>query len=147
MNPNEFETRLQRIPLKQPPEAWREEILTAAAHAAEDVRRRVEPVGELTFAAAWQRRLRELLWPHPAAWGAIAAAWLAIIALNLESRAGSPAVAVSAAPPSEETFELAREQRRELAAMLEPVAASEPAPAHRTAPQSRIDRRRDFLAA
>ena len=71
MNLDEFETKLQGQPRREIPAEWRWEILAP-------LRRRTEaPV-------AWWR---QVLWPHPAAWAGLAAAWVAIFALNL---AGAP---------------------------------------------------------
>jgi len=74
MNFDEFENKLRGQPRREIPAEWRQEILVP-------LRRRTEtPVG-------WWR---QLLWPHPAAWASLAAAWLAIVALNL---AGAPEAA------------------------------------------------------
>lgn len=56
-----FEEQLQRQPFRRVPAAWRREILNAAP------------------APSW----REWLWPSPVAWGAVAAAWVLIVALQL----------------------------------------------------------------
>jgi hypothetical protein len=71
MNFDEFENKLRGQPRREIPAEWRREILAP-------LRRRTEaPI-------AWWR---QLLWPHPAAWASLAAAWVAIFALNL---AGAP---------------------------------------------------------
>jgi len=71
MNFDEFENKLRGQPRREIPPEWRREIL-------EPLRRRSGPP------VSWWR---QLLWPHPAAWASLAAAWVAIVALNL---AGAP---------------------------------------------------------
>jgi hypothetical protein len=79
MNTDDFEQTLKRQPLRPLPAAWRTEVLAAARAAADPTpsaaaaRRR----SESPLAA----RLRSWLWPHPVAWGGVAAAWLLILAL------------------------------------------------------------------
>lgn len=82
MHPDEFECRLQRTPLRQPPDEWREHILNATADAVLGEKRLKSATRRRAFVPLWRARLRELLWPHPVAWGAIAAAWMAIGVLN-----------------------------------------------------------------
>jgi hypothetical protein len=66
MNFDEFEEKLQRQPRREIPPEWRREILGQLRQKTES-------------ATPWWR---QLLWPHPAAWASIAAAWIAIFALN-----------------------------------------------------------------
>ena len=61
-----FEEKLQRQQFRQVPASWRREILAAGTKPEHG-------------AARW----REWLWPSPVAWGAVAAAWLLIVALQL----------------------------------------------------------------
>ena len=94
---DEFEQRLSKTPLREIPASWREEIL-GAAH--EDHRRNPGAFGVLvtgkfvtmvgTAGPAVPKiglrnlklMMRNALWPHPFAWGALAALWLAILSLN-----------------------------------------------------------------
>ncbi len=81
MNFDDFESELRRQPIQSVPFAWRNEILAAARQAGEP------PVApRLSLAAV----LRDWLWPHPVAWGGLAAAWGLIFALNLAASGTSP---------------------------------------------------------
>lgn len=62
---DEFERQLSRQPLRPPPPGWRAEILACAGKIA---------------APDWT--WRDWLWPSPAAWGALAAVWIAFFALG-----------------------------------------------------------------
>ena len=74
MNPDDFEQRLQRQPLRAVPDEWRAEILgTASATAATEASRFPRP------ATSW---LSTLLWPHPKAWAGLAAVWMVIFGLR-----------------------------------------------------------------
>lgn len=73
----EVELRARRI--RRLPAAWREEILSACAAEARPA------------ASRSTRRLRDWLWPHPAAWGALAAVWTVLIAVEWSERASRPA--------------------------------------------------------
>jgi len=99
MNFDEFENKLRGQPRREIPPEWRREILAP-------LRRRPEaPV-------SWWR---QLLWPHPAAWASLAAAWVAIFALNL---AGAPeAASYQAGKPSPDKL-LAYQERQRLWAEL-----------------------------
>ena len=83
MNTDPFEQRLQNRPLRQAPEAWRDPIL-AAAQAEARPRADRNPIG------SWLQLVREWLWPHPAAWGALASCWVAVLILQ---RATAPSAA------------------------------------------------------
>ena len=63
---SDFEESLRRQSIRPVPAQWRGEILRAA---------RAQPA-----ASPWWR---EWLWPHPQAWGALAAAWGIIILLHV----------------------------------------------------------------
>lgn len=88
MNADDFELRLQRQPLRAPPAAWRGEILSAACEA---LRGRVNCPQPAAAGQPWVERLRDWLWPHPMAWGALVAGWVAVAALN--SAADAPLIA------------------------------------------------------
>jgi hypothetical protein len=100
----QFERRLSRQPLRKIPGEWRAEILVAA-----DVNRR--EVREFTFAATVASGLRQIFWPHPKAWAALAAVWIFIFALNFSMRDRTPMVAEKAAPPSPEVMAELKKQR------------------------------------
>jgi hypothetical protein len=108
---DEFEKKLRQQGLRPIPDEWRVEILRAA-RTATPRRSPVDPP------VSW---LSKLLWPCPQAWAGLAAAWVAIIVLNFSNRDTSSPIAVSqAAPPPPELVKAAREQRLELARLLEP---------------------------
>ena len=108
---NEFEQRLRQVPLKASPPDWRAEILAAAQPVTPTVardlpRRAVQPW--------WQT----LFWPHPKAWGGLAAVWLIILGLQLSQRDDAPVRTEKSAPPSAETLVELRQQQRMLAELL-----------------------------
>lgn len=82
MKPDDLERRLERQPLRQVPPGWREEILRRAG-------RRPAALSDKASPSSWvdrlRDRLRDWLWPHPVAWGGLAASWAVILALNAAS--------------------------------------------------------------
>lgn len=74
MSFDEFENKLRNQPRREIPPEWRQEIL-GPLRKSQDA------------PAAWWR---QLLWPHPAAWASLAAAWVAIVGLSV---AGAPEAA------------------------------------------------------
>lgn len=68
MKTDDFETSFRKPPFRSIPPEWRGEILQAAQTAAE------VPTPEPR--QVWWR---ELLWPCPKAWAAVAAAWVVIL--------------------------------------------------------------------
>jgi len=100
MNFDEFESKLRSQPRREIPPGWRREILSSL---------RVESSAPI----AWWR---QLLWPHPAAWASIAAAWIAIFALNFagDRETTSPQIASKPSPD----VRLAYEERQRLWAEL-----------------------------
>ncbi len=100
MNFDEFENRLRGQPRREIPPEWRREILA--------------PLCKQTKApVSWWH---QLLWPHPAAWASLAAAWGAIFALNL---AGAPEGKSYAAIQSPDKL-VAYQERQRLWAELAP---------------------------
>ncbi len=136
MNPDNFEQQLQRQPLRPPPAAWREEILTAARANV----RPASPAAEPDLFVGW----RALLARIPLAWGAVAAVWAVIIGVNLLM--SGPSVAVMAgsagsAPPEKMT--LWSLQRAEMSLLADHLTDdSDPAP-RIAPPRPRSDRRRE----
>jgi hypothetical protein len=78
MKPDSLEAELVRQPFQPLPPAWRDEILAAAAAAA---------------TPGW----RDYLWPHPRAWAALAAGWVAIAGFLLAGRLATGGMRVSEA--------------------------------------------------
>ena len=69
MNSHDFENELKRQPLRDIPPEWKREILRAASPG--------EPRG------SWLLALRDVVWPSPAGWGALATVWLVIAGLKM----------------------------------------------------------------
>jgi hypothetical protein len=134
----EFEKKLQRQTLRRIPGEWREEILQAAR--ATDTRRSVsEPQ------LSW---LSKLLWPCPQAWAGLAGAWVLIIVLNVSTgNERARAVVSQTARPPAELINAAREQRRELARLLEPTAPTAIDRPKSFPPRPRSDWRGEILNA
>jgi hypothetical protein len=142
MNTDDFEKQLERQSLRQPPAAWREEILAAACASIPAS----APARESELLAGW----RALLARIPLAWGAVAALWLVIIGANsLMSGPAIKMVAKSSAPASarHEPMTVWNLQRAEVGLLanrltgapdVEPMRVSPNAP-----PRPRSDRRRE----
>ena len=122
MKPDDFETQLQRLPLRPMPGQWRAEILRVARRQA-----RIQEAAAGSHPTAWWR---EWLWPCPQAWAGLAALWLCILGFNAATFHRRAEMA-SHQPPPEVNTTLAA-QRRELARLLDNFVESTPIP--RTAP-------------
>ena len=106
---DDFEQQLQRQPLRPAPASWRKEILGAAAAASPS------HLAPHTSHLPW---LRQLLWPCPEAWAAVAAVWVAIFALNMAS-SGEPSISVAATPaPSPEVLQALNQQKQLFAELI-----------------------------
>lgn len=104
---NEFEKQLANQPLKSVPTEWRSQILNEArAHEPRDVR------APETGSLAW---LRELFWPCPQAWGALAALWIVIAVFKSITPGAVPANSTQLAKGKLISVPA---QRRELAKLL-----------------------------
>ena len=104
---NEFEKQLANQPLKSVPAEWRAQILNEAkAHMPRAVSESdARPL-------SW---LRELLWPCPQAWGALAAVWVVIAVFKFVTPGAAVANDVQIARSKAISVP---EQRRELANLL-----------------------------
>ena len=110
MKPDDFESRLQRQPLRQMPPAWRAEILAAAREAQTPVH--ASRITHRSWLSTFNHQLSTLFWPHPKAWAGLAAVWIFIFAVNFSLRDPSPRMAEKSAPPSPEVIvELKKQQR------------------------------------
>ena len=135
---DQFEKRLQRQPLREIPPAWREEILAVA-----EASRLSAPARESTFAALLRLRLRELFWPAPQAWAALAAVWLVILGAHFATREPSLGEFTRrTTPPSRQMRELLRQQEQLFAELVGPMEEPD---ADR--PKPRSEYRREFLNA
>jgi hypothetical protein len=110
--PDQFEQRLRRQPLRQVPADWREEILAAAAsyHPL--------PAERRSFLSTLNSQLSTILWPHPVAWAGLAAVWIFIFTVDFSTRENTPAVADKYLPPTAEVIVEVRQQQRLLAEMM-----------------------------
>jgi hypothetical protein len=139
-----FEERLKRQPLRPVPASWREEILSAAKKAqpfAQSAATHGEP-----FFWALNRRLASWLWPHPLAWGGLAAIWIFIFALNYSMRDQSPVIAKRTSLSSPEVIAELRQQQQMLAELIGPNDVKEADRPKLFVPSPRSERL-DILAA
>lgn len=140
MKPDDFESQLQRQPLRDLPAEWRTEILSAAQEAAAQT----ETANPSAPTSWW----RELLWPCPQAWAGLAAVWVVILGLNWMNdwpANGHPLQARRELTPEERMAFI--EQQQLLARLLEPETAPPPHVDKPASPRSDIDsdRRRAYL--
>jgi hypothetical protein len=139
MNPDDFEKRLQRQPLRQIPGEWRAEILSTAQQASFP-----DHTSRITHHAL---QLSALLWPHPAAWAGLAAVWLLILGFNLTTRDASQVAAKHAASVPPQVFMAFQEQERLLSELIGPrdtPVAERPKP---RLPRPRSEARKEMLLA
>jgi hypothetical protein len=114
-NTEQFEQRLKRRPLRQAPAEWREGILAAAAETQPV---KLRGVAHRSFFSMFYERLASMLWPHPVAWGGLAAIWIFIFAVNFSLRDGEPAMAGKVVPQSPEVTAELRQQQRLFAELM-----------------------------
>lgn len=142
---SEFEKRLQRQPLRPIPGEWRTEILHATRNAAAPGRK--SSAAPQSLFAILNEKISALLWPHPKAWAGLAAVWLVILAMNIYTSDHTPKMVKNEARPSPELILALREQRRELARLIEPTASSDTDQPKSFHPSPRSERRDEMLAA
>lgn len=111
---DDFETKLQRQPLRRIPAEWRAEILAAA-----EAERRPTKLAGVTVASLFKQRLRELFWPAPQAWAGLATLWLVVLVLNFATREAAPDLTSRSAPPSPEMLQLLKQQEQLLAELVD----------------------------
>src|SRR5882762_6941989 len=134
---DQFEKRLQRQLLREIPSAWREEIFSAAEHAAAS--RHLSPVPR--HPSWW----RELFWPCPQAWAGLAVAWLVILGASYATREAPKMTSRHMTPPSSQVRELLKQQEQLLAELVGRTEKPEADRPKHGAPRSQ--RREEFLNA
>jgi len=150
MNPDDFEIRLQRQPLRQIPAEWREQILSAARQASlpQHASRLTHHVpSSRSLLSTLHNQLSTLLWPHPTAWAGLAATWLVILGINLTTRDAAMVAARHAAPVPPQVFMAFQEQERLLSELIGPrdtPVAERPKP---RLPKPRSEIRKQMLMA
>ena len=138
-----FEKRLQDLPQRPLPPAWRQEILSAALAPAT---RHVPVASQTDFFYQLKTLVTALLWPNPRAWAGLAAIWMLVIGLNVTTREPVPVgVAQQLVRPSPQMRELLREQERLLADLVGPKDSPEQNQSKPEVPKRRGERREDFV--
>ena len=111
----QFEQDLRRRSLRPIPAGWRDQILREAQFAAGSApAARLERRG----AASLTHWISSLLWPHPAAWAALAAIWIFIFAVRFSIQDKPPVVAEKVSSPSPEMVAELRQQQRLFAELI-----------------------------
>ncbi|MCX6894848.1 MAG: hypothetical protein NTZ16_04975 [Verrucomicrobia bacterium] len=132
MNDN-FEQRLRRQPLRTIPPEWRADILHAARAADHPApTHRPQPIPAFSFQFSFR-------------WGALAAVWLVIFALNYAARDTAPVVTAKSAPPSPQMLLALRQQQKLLAELIDPPAPSDADKPKPISPRPRSELRLQFL--
>ena len=72
---DEFENQLRQVSMREIPADWRGKILKSAEQP--------ERLDDAMETEPKRSRWRDLLWPCPQAWAALACVWLVIIPLNM----------------------------------------------------------------
>jgi hypothetical protein len=138
MKPDDFESQLQRQPLRGLPAEWRGEILSVVKTEMGDD----EPG---FWATLWQ----ELFITPRKVWASMAAVWGVALVLNFASSSSAPTMQMATQPveTTQEVIEVVREQRRLRDELLGiGVAAVELSPADRPREglKPRSERKEDY---
>jgi hypothetical protein len=164
MNTDDFEQRLQRQAMRLMPDSWRDEILSNCSRrpvlrssTAAGGRKEAEVLDNpYDPSTSSPRRLpgrgaakpttwwRELLWPCPQAWAALAAVWLVITAIHIFTPGASDVVEARAPRVTAELLAAVNERRLLLAELM---ASSPTEPPKTVPPRRRSDRRVTVVAA
>ena len=97
------------------------------------------------FLGGSKKLWRELLWPHPAAWAALAGVWLVLLAVHFAAPETPPRSVASQSPPSPQIRELLKQQEQLFAELVGPKENREAGRPKRVAPQPRSLRREEIL--
>lgn len=112
---NQLEQRLRRQPGRPIPADWRADILAAAREAQPS---RPAPDVPGSFVSILNQQFSAWLWPHPKAWGALAATWILIFVLHFAARDTAPVPAGRASAPAAEVMAELRQQQKLYAELL-----------------------------
>lgn len=134
MNPEDFEKRLQRQPLRQLPSEWRADILHAATAA--NARRSIVNWPLFIFSKLW----RELIWPARRIWVGFAFVWVAIVAVNFADAEKSGGLEASTKVPLGNLITVWQQQQELLTELNSPESPDMDKPRH-SLPKPRSDRR------
>lgn len=119
MNPDDFEQRLQRQPIREIPGEWRSQILSAAREASGSAKHyRAGSVP--TIFNIWRAHFASMVWPSPKAWAALAAVWLLLAGANRIILSPTPGLVHSSARLAPATIAAWKEQERLLAELIQP---------------------------
>ena len=145
MNPDNFEQRLQRQPEREIPATWREEILANAQNAATTVH--APRATHHGFLSTLIHKLSALSLLQRIAWSSLAATWVVIAVMNFSSRDDSNQTIAKTSHPSPEAIAAWRNQRRELANLVESPQPRSVETHKPQSPQPRSCRREETLTA
>jgi hypothetical protein len=110
MKPEDFEQRLQRLPMRLIPKEWRDEILAAVPASAAVPRR--------AWLSILTQQLSTLLWPCPKAWAGLASVWLLAWIFNFGTRDQSHTTLAQGTLDSPQLIQALREQRQLLVELV-----------------------------
>jgi hypothetical protein len=138
-----FENRLERLPQRPVPPAWRREILSMAQEVSSH--QQVASIGN-SLISRFNSMVVALFWPHPRAWAGLAAVWVLVFGLSFATREPAQVgIAQHYAPTSPQMREQLRQQGRLLAELVGPNGTSEHDLSKPAAPRSQGGRREDFV--
>ena len=138
MNPDDFEQRLQRQPMRDVPAQWRSQILSAA-HAAAGSTRHAAADSEFTSLDV-RAELISWLWPSPKVWVGLAVIWLLLAGANRAIFSQNARPANSEPHPDAASLAAWKEQSRILAELMQPAESSAAEAASRAKPRPRSER-------